>query len=481
MKKLLYLFGAMALMLGMVACGEEPNGGDLGDDFLDDKVLAGFYVYGPATGADNVVPDNMMARGYNEVDKEYRAGMYEKYIWLHGGQDFWLASYEGGELYYYSAILADVDLSQYDENPQGVIKSGKLMDESEVPAGMELPAMQVEKDGFYHIIFDTNIAQPQMPQAQIIVMPVDWYINGGNVLAEDKKGVREVKEEGDVITWTWAEVELSAGAAFKFKYDPSAWKINLDSSGNVKAEISLGDKFDGENGLSNTTDKNISEYNDIILDGEAGVYEVKLHFNKTQGEVGDSFKYELNYVRELDSFLVGGYDLVTLHKDSKKDAAWSIKYLTAGTTLDAVAKTWNKETKQFDTATVATVTVENTGLTLIYFDNATENISLSEAKVYGTSPVFSGVADNWPEGQADCLFTVNPDGTVTSPAVKMAGQPRQYVAIEGASWWQAEFSLVNDVIVYRGNGGECHGGAEALEVGQTFTLDFNNGIGWINK
>lgn len=474
MKKLLYLFGAMALMLGMVACGEEPNGDDLGDGFLDNVTLAGFYVYGPATGADNVVPENMMARGYNEVDKEYRVGMYEKYIWLEGGKDFWLAEYKGGELHYYSAVLSPVKY-EYDENPEAMVHSGKLMDESDVPAGMEMPAMQVPEDGLYHIIFDTNVSTPAMPQAQIICMPVDWYINGGNVLGEDKKGVREVKEDG-TITWTWDEVEFTKGAAFKFKYDRTGWKINLDSSGLVKAEISLGDKFDGENGLSNTTDKSIADYNDIILEGDPGVYTVTLTYNKTSGEVGDSFTYDMSYVRELNSFLIGGYELVKLHpgENENLDASWAVRYLTAGTVLDANSRVFDRESKQWVEETITTVTVENTGLTLIYFDNNTQAITLSEATIWAMGPVFEG---NETYTSKYAKYTVNADGTVTSPAAVAAGVPRQYVEVSGVNWWQAEFVVTEGALVYRGAGGEVNGNADQIEAGQTLTIDFSNGTG----
>lgn len=472
MKKLLYLFGAMALMLGMVACGEKEPNDDLGDDFIGNVTLAGFYVYGPATGADNVISDNMMSAGINEVDKSKRNGMYEKYIWLNGNEDFWLAKYEGGELEYFSAVLGDIDLSQYDENPQGVIKGGKLMTESDIPAGVDMPAMQVPESGLYHIIFDTN-AENDLPQAQIICMPVEWYINGGNVLAEDKKGVREVKEDG-TITWTWDEVEFSAGAAFKFRYDNGAWKINLDSTGNVKAEISLGDKMDGENTLSNYTDKAIAEWNDIILKGEAGVYKVTMTYKKTSGEVGDSFKYGLERIRDLNSFLVGGFGLTPVNGDANN--SWAVRYLTAGEELKAESKIYDREAKQWVEETVATVNVESTALTLIMYNSVNKTIALSEAKVCGLGDAFGGW-DNTNAGQVP--FTVNADGTA-SATTSADGLLRIFAQIEGVDAWKSEFSIWDGKIVYRGNGGDFgSSNAETVTAGQTITLDFTAGTGVI--
>ena len=106
MKKIIYFFSALALMAGFTAC-EKPNND--GPNF-DNIVLDGFYVYGEATGTNEILATNGMAAGNNEAaeGKPVRVGMYEKYIVLEAGKDFYLTLNEAGESLRYSAELQDI-------------------------------------------------------------------------------------------------------------------------------------------------------------------------------------------------------------------------------------------------------------------------------------------------------------------------------------------------------------------------------------
>ena len=110
MKKLLYLLGAMALMAGFTACGDnnedEPNG---------PIVFDGFYIYGDAVGTQEFLAVNQMAAGSNEVNKSLREGMFEKYIWLEANKDFSLVENMAGNKIFYGATLSEVNYG-YDEN-----------------------------------------------------------------------------------------------------------------------------------------------------------------------------------------------------------------------------------------------------------------------------------------------------------------------------------------------------------------------------
>ena len=78
MKKALIFASALAILAGFTSCNKDKN-----DDInLDDIVLDGFYVYGDATGSAKVDSKNAMSAGINEVEKDVRQGMYEKYVYL---------------------------------------------------------------------------------------------------------------------------------------------------------------------------------------------------------------------------------------------------------------------------------------------------------------------------------------------------------------------------------------------------------------
>ena len=134
MKKI-YLLGIAALSLLAVSCGKDNK-----DNIDWDAVTVnGFYVAGPATGSDEIKADCVMAAGFNEVDKAVREGMYEKYIVLEGGKEFYLLYNDGGNKERYSATLTEFTTPEeeaYSENPESVLK-GKLV------TGTKAPAMKV--------------------------------------------------------------------------------------------------------------------------------------------------------------------------------------------------------------------------------------------------------------------------------------------------------------------------------------------------
>ena len=110
MKKIALFMSALALMT-FASC--DKNDGPSLDDVVED----GFFVAGPATGSDVLAPQYMMTAGINEVDKAARDGMYEKYIVLEAGKDFYLTLNEAGESLRYSAELQDINklsLSDHD-------------------------------------------------------------------------------------------------------------------------------------------------------------------------------------------------------------------------------------------------------------------------------------------------------------------------------------------------------------------------------
>ena len=143
------LLSIAALSLLAVSCGKENK------DNIDWGAVTvnGFYVAGPATGSDEIKADCVMAAGFNEVDKAVREGMYEKYIVLEGGKEFYLLYNDGGNKERYSATLTEFTTPEeeaYSDNPASVLK-GNLV------TGTKAPAMKVEKTGLYHIVVKSEV------------------------------------------------------------------------------------------------------------------------------------------------------------------------------------------------------------------------------------------------------------------------------------------------------------------------------------
>ena len=220
---------ALALMV-FSSCDNKNEGPN-----LDEVVEDGFFVAGPATGSDELAAKFMMTAGFNEVTKQNREGMYEKYIVLEAGKDFYLTLNEAGESVRYGADLQNVDLAErageaaYADNPKIVIRKGELKD------GPDAPAMQVNETGLYHIVLDLN-TEEDLEFPQIIVVPCQWGVRGINGDWGFKP--MELNVNGNKYEYS-INFQNMAASTFKFAYC-DGWKITLDIDGNVKAETSLG-------------------------------------------------------------------------------------------------------------------------------------------------------------------------------------------------------------------------------------------------
>lgn len=228
MKKIALFMSALALMV-FASCdnNDGPN--------LDDVVEDGFFVAGPATGSEELQAKFMMTAGFNEVTKTARNGMYEKYIVLEAGKEFFLTLNEAGESLRYSAELKDIDLGDeehktngvYAENPQIVIRKGQLV------KGPDALAMTVEKTGLYYILLDLN-REGDLEFEQIVICPCEFMLKGG---IGDK--AMELSVDGDKYVYTYTGSGHQDATNFKFACC-NGWKITLDVDGNVKSETSLG-------------------------------------------------------------------------------------------------------------------------------------------------------------------------------------------------------------------------------------------------
>ena len=473
--------GAVALMFAATSCEPENQGGVN----FDEITLDGFYVYGDATGSEDITADYGMAAGLNEVTAEKRGGMYEKYIVLEGGKEFFLVLNEAGKYTNYGAELKDYDVKELADNPTlATVKRGELV------IGENAPAMMVDQTGLYHIVLDLNL-EGDLLYPQIIVSNVQWGVrgamNGWGFTAFDSIAVN-----AKTMTWKMENVDMPANGEFKFAYG-HGWKIQLDDAGNVKANTNL-----GMESLPNGANIKVEK---------AGLYTITLTYNLKGGDIAAGYTFTTECTKEstlpTELYMIGQdfgewkwenegvVALTPVHSHS--GAFWTTRYIKT-TYVDEEGnvkpagfkfcpkKEWSGEFFSLGNdsgyeAKDGNCFVAEDGFYTIYIDLANNIIAMEPAAVYGMGDCFGG----WDVAKEENKFVAE-GTTLVSPATVADGNIRMYTAapavITGVEWWQMEYNVFDGAIVYRAAGGDQ--AAVAATAGQKVTLDFNAGTGSIN-
>lgn len=471
MKKVLVLCIA-ALSLLAVSCKDEDQSGiDWSKVTVD-----GFYVAGPATGSAEIKPECVMAAGFNEVDKAVRDGMYEKYIVLEGGKDFYLAYSDGGKLTYYSAQLAEFvtpEEEAYADNPAKVLKGELIIGETPV-------AMKVEKTGLYHIVLDVN-KNKDLKNAQIVLLDASDFgvrggMNGWGFTSSDPKP--EFSNAG--TTFTFKDQELGKAGEFKFATG-NYWKVTLDDAGKVKAEVSLAEGMTLNGG-------------NIKVD-KAGTYDITLTFKLAQGSFDKNFSYTAVCTKESSApenmYMIGAQwgnwdwasdgivELVPVW--GAPGYFWVTRYFQAGGEFKFCAvKAWNGDFGDNGN----NIKIDNAGFYTILVNGNDNTFQIMPAEVYGIGSAWG--ANAWDFNADDpVLFEAEGEKLVatvtnTDAAVRLASKVTPSAAIEGVTtpngwidWWKTEFVYFDGKIAYRGAGNDQD--RVAVEAGQKITIDFNAG------
>ena len=275
MKKLSFLVAALA-MVSMVftSCKkDEPAANQLYD---------GFYLVGEATAVADFNSSDIakayMGAGFNEVTKEKRAGMYEKYVALEANKPFKFILHESGK----TDVVYGGDLKLQAATSEGGLPEidvywGQLQENVE---------MQVPVSGLYHVVLDLNLDGQLTATGgkQIMLVPVAWGIRGG-FIDKDWSKTRPATSASDFskthMVFNFKDVTVPKAGQFKF-VQADCWKIYLDMMGQVKCETSLGI----ENGEITTFG------NEINFDIERGIYDIELTWDLVGGACGKSFKYK---------------------------------------------------------------------------------------------------------------------------------------------------------------------------------------------
>ncbi len=466
MKKVI-LLSIAALSLLAVSCGKENK------DNIDWGAVTvnGFYVAGPATGSDEIKADCVMAAGFNEVDKAVREGMYEKYIVLEGGKEFYLLYNDGGKKERYSATLTEFATPEeeaYSDNPASVLK-GNLV------TGTKAPAMKVEKTGLYHIVLDINKAG-DLKDAQIVLLDAsDFGVRGAMNGWGFSSATEKTAFSNEGMTFTFKDQKMAKNGEFKFATG-NYWKVTLDDAGKVKAEVSLAEGMT-LNGANLKVEK-------------AGLYDITLTFKLAQGSFDKNFSYtavctqESNLPEEMYMIgegikgwnLAAGGDAVAMHPfHSQPGAFWAIRYIEAGKgfKFSTINTAWGSDFTDLGNGTGFTVSegncfVATSGLYTLQVDYENSKVIVEPAVIIGMDAPFGN--PNWDKTLEAAKFNVN--GNLASITAVAAGNIRTFVSCTlNGDWWHAEFIPKDGKIVYREAGGDPE--AVAIAAGQTLTYNFN--------
>ena len=483
MKKVLFAFFALALAFCVTAC-EDPNKNPV---IPDEIVEDGVYVTGDATGFDKLDDLLRMAGGINEAkDQSARDGMFEKYIVLEGGKEFSLVWVNGGQKNYYGANLEEftpTDFSGiYADNPATPIQKGALV------VGESAPKMKVAQTGLYHIVLDMNKAN-DLDNAQILVAPANWGVRGGmNGWGFTEMTATAASNDG--MTFTIENAELVNGLEFKFAYG-GAWKITLDSKGEVKANTNLG--------------QNSKPGGDNFVVETPGLYNISLTFKLAAGEIANSFTYKIELGEEIEitapenMYMSGAqwggwaWDSDGVVELSGIPSApgyfWCTRYFEAANGFKFCAlKEWSGDFTGDGTVgyTVndGNCWVAEDGFYTVFVNGNDKVVEIYPAEVYGIGSAWG--ADAWDFNAPD-IVKFQPDGrtlvatvTNTDAAVRLSSKIVPSAAIDGITtpngwidWWKTEFVYFDGKIAYRGAGGDQE--RVAVEAGQKITIDFNAG------
>lgn len=465
MKKLsIFVMGFAALAFTFASCNPQDNGGGQIQN-PDEIVEDGFYVVGPATAVESASAENaakgLMGSGINEVTKETRDGLYEKYVALEANKEFELVLKEADKLTHYGAKLELGDPYDVGDGVNIQVYKGELA---------ENVKMTVPENGFYHIALDLN-KKGDLPAASIIIAPVEWSINAD---ASKKLAASDFNKE--TMTWTLKDVEMKKGSKYKYAYG-GGWKIKVTPAQEINIETNIGEGM--KSGAS-----------DIVIK-KSGKYTFQLVWNLAGGAIEKNFEDKTACTEEYEEkapeqlYLIGEFCGWAWEKAGEmtrifgEDAFWAIRYLKAdeGFKFNTV-KDWDGGDFTALVQGVAGAEVKDNnlvvaadGLYLIYVDYAADKVTVQEARVFGQGDAFGGWNGDVAFEAKDGKFV----GTTTA-----AGNLRMFAdadVMEGIDWWKREFLIYNGKIVYRGNNDDFDKQDPAVVVpvaaDAKITLDFN--------
>ena len=478
MKKVLSFFIA-AIAVVAVSCQKNDNKGNSDIDWSK-VTVDGFYVAGPATGSEEIRPECVMVAGVNEAaeGKPVRDGMYEKYIVLDGGKEFFLLYNDGGKKVRYSAALELFKTPEEEAMVDGIIN-----------------ALTTPNTSFNRMMFPsffTRILYHSSPSGASCFSgsPLSFFSPWGFTKAEASSFTN------DGVTFTLKDQELAKNGEFKFATG-NYWKVTLDDAGKVKAETSLGETGKG---LGLAADNNIKVE-------KGGLYDITLSFKLAQGDFSKSFTYDVKLTKESTApetmFMNGGQwggtswdwnaetivELVPVY--GAPGYFWCTRWFDHTQPFKFCAKReWNGDFtgsgKVGYTIADGNCVVAADGFYTVLVNGNDNEVEITPAVVVGMGDaVFKG---GWDYDSAEQFKADGKKMVLTTSGageLRLASKVVPSAAIEGVTtpngwidWWKTEFIFFEDgKIAYRGAGGDQ--ARRNVEAGKKITIDFNAGTATI--
>ncbi|MCF8372114.1 MAG: SusF/SusE family outer membrane protein [Bacteroidales bacterium] len=444
----------------------------------------GLYIVGLATPTTDPLLVKM-ANTRNEVTQEIRPQLFEKYITLQAGLGgFNILRVNGGTYTYYGpGPDFDVVNNPTIDEPQVTYSRGSFIETSTV--------FLVPENGLYHIALDLEVEK-------IVIVPVEyWGLIGGatpNGWSDDTKMLPGTFSPNS-MTFSVENVEM-INNEFKFRYS-GAWKVILDPDfdlgfGNqgIKVNCNLGGSIDnlipGGANFANTVPGIYSATMNWSL--ESG-YSATM--TKTGNIITSPYPEELYMIGAT----VGGWDWATIDLPmvavhSHPELFWKIVWMEAGIANEGIkfapGREWIDDFGVYGDPTngvwakgsdnVPGPATSGYYMVVVDFDNAT--IEINQPTVY----LIGDCVGSWDALDPDALLTVdNGNEVITITKNLAAGNLRMYAAATtlAADWWQAEFNIYNNMIEFRGTGGDM--AAVPVTAGNhTINLNFINHVGTIS-
>ena len=502
MKQLKLIFN-IALLMGVVAfatsCDDDDDPAIQVEEGI--PVADGFYI--TQVGVDPVsssqlVSTSVDAPSFSAMDRE---GFVQGYMYLTAGSynlvevaSKEIVSTHGGTQ---STVSGDdVRNKECDADNSSYI----LVNEEVDGAAFSIPS-----DGLYVVAYDKDLSEIVIDEIETAGI-IGAATPGGWGADTELNTSSSISAEG--ATWTLEGVTIDEGE-MKFRFN-CRWAIDRRLDTNLD--------FANDNGYSFFTNFG-NAVNDLlpgnegpnIQNAEYAVYTVTLDWDPADGFSGTVTKTgeaepKPEYPEELYMVgaTIGGWDwdangiqMIPVH--SNPHLFWRIVWMDADAADPGIKfapqKAWSGDFGVDGEATdgvyaqgsnnVPAPATSGYYMVVVNLEDGSETIEVTEPLVYGIGDAFGGF-----DAFADAnKFTVdNANMVMKSPALTGDGAVRMHVDAStmtpvgsdpAVEWWQREFTIIDGNIEYRGTGGDQSGNVTGA-VGQTVTLNFQDGTGTVN-